>query len=84
MNWQIKYKKKASDFLSEQNLVEKFESKLKTLLLGEGRVDVKKLSGKLIGHFRMRIGKVRVIFKIDLERKIVFVKRADFRGDVYK
>lgn len=84
MNWQIKYKKNAWNFLFEQQLVEKFESKLKILLSGEGPVDVKKLSGRLIGHFRMRIGKVRVIFKIDPERKVVFVKKADFRGNIYK
>jgi len=84
MTWQIKYKKKAWNFLSEQNFVERFESKLEVLLSGKGSVDIKKLSGKLEGHFRIRIGKVRIIFKIDVERKTVFVKRADFRGDVYK
>jgi len=84
VNWQIKYKKKAWEFLSEHNLIEKFEANLKILIKGKGRVDVKKLSGKLSGHFRMRIGKVRVIFKIDLKRKIIFVKNADFRGKIYK
>ncbi len=84
MNWQIKYKKNAWDFLSKHHLVEKFELKLKILLSGNGQVDIKKLSGKLTGHFRVRIGKVRVIFKINPEERTIFVKKADFRGNVYK
>ena len=51
MNWQIKYKKKAWEFLSEHNLIEKFEANLKILIKGKGRVDVKNYQANYQGIF---------------------------------
>lgn len=47
-------------------------------------LDVKKLSGEWSDFFRMRIGKMRVLFKIDREKDEMLVYEIDFRGDVYK
>jgi mRNA-degrading endonuclease RelE of RelBE toxin-antitoxin system len=51
---------------------------------GEGRIDLKKLAGKLEGHYRLRIGNVRIILKFDFKRKIIFVKKIIFRENIYQ
>jgi len=84
MNWQIKYKKGAWKFLSENRLIDRFETTIKLFVKDKTRIDIKKLAGKLKGHYRLRIGKVRAILKFDFKSKIVYVKKADFRGRIYK
>ena len=84
MNWEIKYKKDAWKFLVENELVDKFEEAIKSFIKEGARIDIKKLRGKLYGHHRVRIGKMRVILKFDFEKKVLYVKKADFRGDIYK
>jgi len=42
------------------------------------------MKGEWKDFFRIRVGKIRIIFKIDFENKRIFVDRIDFRGDVYK
>lgn len=51
---------------------------------GEGRIDLKKLTGKLEGHYRLRMCNVRIILKFDFKRKIIFVKKVDFRENIYQ
>lgn len=84
MSWNIKYKKEAHEFLVENELIDKFERKIRDFLKGVGSVHIKKLSGKLEGHYRLRMGKIRIILKFIFENKVIYVKKADFRGDVYK
>ena len=47
-------------------------------------LDIKKMKGAWKGYHRVRMGKIRMILKIDFEKHIVFVDRIDFRGNVYK
>lgn len=47
-------------------------------------LDIKKLSGVWSGFFRMRIGRMRTIFKIDKQKDELLVFEIDFRGDVHK
>ena len=47
-------------------------------------INIKNLEGKWKGYSRLRKGKVRVIFKLDLENNYIFIDSIDFRGDVYK
>jgi mRNA-degrading endonuclease RelE of RelBE toxin-antitoxin system len=84
MNWEIKYKKDAWKFISKNKLVDKFEASIKMFIKGEGRIDLKKLAGKLEGYYRLRIGNVRIILKFDFKRKIIFVKKVDFRENIYQ
>jgi mRNA-degrading endonuclease RelE of RelBE toxin-antitoxin system len=42
------------------------------------------MKGAWKGYHRVRIGKIRMILKIDFEKHTVFVDRMDFRGNVYK
>ena len=46
--------------------------------------NIKPLSGKLQGSFRLRIGNIRIIYSIDDTIKIVYIEVIGFRGDVYK
>ncbi len=41
MNWQIKYKKDAWKFISENKLIDRFEAAINIFIKGEGRIDLK-------------------------------------------
>ncbi|MGO9021147.1 MAG: type II toxin-antitoxin system RelE family toxin [Syntrophobacteraceae bacterium] len=47
-------------------------------------LDVKRLEGEWRGFLRMRLGKMRIIFRIDKEDDVLLVYEIDYRGDVYK
>jgi len=54
-------------------------------LQGESiNIDAKKLKGSWKGYFRIRKGKLRIIFSIDTSYRSLYVERIDFRGDAYK
>jgi len=40
-------------------------------------IDLKKLVGKWKGYYRIRIGKIRVIFDISKESREIFVEKVD-------
>lgn len=48
--------------------------------------NVKELKGEWKGNYRVRFGKLRIIFTIEAEDKIqlLFVKKIGFRKDVYE
>ncbi len=90
----IKFSKSALKFIEKlkEREKEKVRLKLKSLFISleeQGiipfkELDIKKLDGKWYGFFRMRIGKIRVIFKIDKENQLLLVYEIDFRGSIYK
>jgi len=47
-------------------------------------VDIKKLYGKWQGYYRLRRGKIRIIFEVNKSAKVLYIEKVDFRGDVYK
>ncbi|RLB15123.1 MAG: hypothetical protein DRG35_04440 [Deltaproteobacteria bacterium] len=47
-------------------------------------IDVKKLKESWPGYYRIRMGKIRIIFDVDYKNKTAFVEKIDFRGNVYK
>jgi mRNA interferase RelE/StbE len=47
-------------------------------------LDIKKLKGDWDGFFRLRVGKIRIIFTVDSDADELLVYEIDFRGDVYK
>jgi len=88
MKWTIEYSRDADRFIQAEgirgavtNQIEGFLRKLR----GEPvTIDVKKLKGEWKGYFRIRKGKLRIIFSIDNAGRSIYVERVDFRGDVYK
>jgi len=54
-------------------------------LRGESiNIDAKKLKGEWKGYFRIRKGRLRIIFSIDTSYSSLYVERIDFRGNAYK
>ncbi len=51
---------------------------------GHANVDVKRLVGDWEGYYRVRKGKLRIIFDVDKHERVSYVEKIDFRGDVYK
>ncbi len=47
-------------------------------------IDIRKLSGEWKGYYRLRKGKLRIIFEVSKVERFLFVEKIDFRGDVYK
>ncbi|WP_202318613.1 type II toxin-antitoxin system RelE family toxin [Archaeoglobus neptunius] len=92
MEWRIVYHKNAKKFLRDldENRRNTVFNKLNELVDGlqDGvipirRLDIQKLKGKWEGFVRLRVGNFRVILRIDLTRKTVFVYNIHFRGKVY-
>jgi mRNA interferase RelE/StbE len=83
MKWKFKYRKQAFTFLEENDLLEKVRNKIVDYIRGE-KVDIKKLKGNWKGFLRLRTGKIRVIFKLDVDNKVVEVYKAGFRGKIYR
>jgi len=46
--------------------------------------NVKQMFGNWKGHYRMRVGTMRVIFWIDQSEKLIYIDHVGPRGDVYK
>lgn len=90
----IKFSKNAVKFLEKLTERDKEKIRLKIKLLvtsieEEGilpfrKMDIKKLEGNWKGFMRLRIGKSRVIFRIDKDKDEIYIYEIDFRGDVYK
>ncbi len=88
MKWEIGFSRDAEKFLKRENLrsetvaeIIKFLKRMK----GESvSVDVKKLKGDWQGFFRIRKGKLRIIFELNFQEHLIYVARIDHRGKVYK
>ena len=86
--------KEAVKFLGKLSAkeAEKLREKLAALLEAietEGIVpfnelDIKSLKGDWKGFLRMRVGKARIIFRIDAKADRLQVYDIDFRGNIYK
>ncbi|MGB9716778.1 MAG: type II toxin-antitoxin system RelE family toxin [Thermodesulfovibrionales bacterium] len=88
MKWRIDYSRDAEKFIEKQKIRLEVREELKKFLMkmkGENvNIDIKKLSGEWEGYYRLRKGKLRIIFEPNKTDKVLFVERIDFRGDVYK
>lgn len=46
-------------------------------------LDIKRLVG-ITGFYRLRIGKVRVIFEVDEVKKEIWIRKLGYRGGIYR
>ena len=87
MHWKIKIDKNARKYLLKYNIQDKGrEAIIKFLKFINGEdinLDVKRLKGKLKEYYRIRIGKIRIILRVNFKDKIVFVEMVEKRGDIY-
>jgi mRNA interferase RelE/StbE len=88
MKWRIDYSRDAEKFIRTQNIHDEVRRELKKFLIkikgGNINIDLKKLEGDWEGYYRLRTGKLRIIFEINKSEKALYVEKIDFRGDVYK
>ena len=88
MRWTIEYSRYADRFIQEESIQGEVNRQIEGFLrklLGESiNIDVKKLKGEWKGYFRIRKGRLRIIFSIDTSHRSIYVERIDFRGDAYK
>lgn len=45
--------------------------------------DVKKLKGKLAGKYRLRIGSLRVVYRVEKDESVILIESIGRRGDIY-
>jgi len=75
MKWKVEYSKEAKKFIDEQNIWREVRSGIsKFLQRMKGKdvnIDLKKLVGNWKGYYRIRIGKIRVIFDVSKENRAI-------------
>jgi mRNA interferase RelE/StbE len=87
--WKIDLSKQADKFIKKErlqddellSLIHKFINYSKGM---DENVNVKKLKGKWEGYHRIRIGKIRIILKVNFKEREIYVGTIDYRGEVYK
>ncbi len=93
MEWSVKIHRKANRFLEELSMNERkrVEEKIRELVeaLREGvlpyrRLDIRRLRGEWRGFLRLRVGDIRIIFKLDFETKTVYIYHIHRRESAYK
>ena len=89
MNWEISLSRQAEKFLSQRHLPDEFAIKPVRLAIRKLRgemvaINLKRLSGKWAGCYRVRIGKIRIIFSIDFDEQKILVEVIDNRGGAYR
>ena len=86
MSYAIKYAKQVEKFLDKhKDLQPKVLSALEQIAQNpfDNALDIKKLQGE--SHkYRLRIGKYRLLYEIIDEQILIYVYKAQSRGDVYK
>ena len=90
----VKFRKQPVKFLQKANSedVTKIQNQLNQLLIAieqQGiipftELDIKKMRGDWEGFYRLRVGKMRVIFIVDFDSSELEVYTIGARGDVYK
>lgn len=85
--YEIEYSKKVMKFLDKLDEKIYQRIRLKLLLLQKNpfdtSLDVKKMKN-LENTYRLRIGKIRILYKIYKDKILIFVFNIGYRGNVYK
>lgn len=63
------------------SMIQKFINYSKGL---DVNIDVKRMKGKWKGFHRIRIGKIRMLLRMNFKERTIFIDRIDFRGGVYR
>ena len=83
--FEVKFDKKAENFLSkcESELFDRIIKKLEILKQNPVPYDSKRVLGYELPTFRIRIGKYRVLYRVNYETKLAIVINIDKRERVY-
>ena len=83
----LKFLKKLSDKDTEKlrnKILQLLNSVEESGLVPSGELDIKTLEEEWQGFLRMRVGKIRIIFTVDIEQDELQMYEIGFRGDIYK
>ena len=83
----LKFLKKLSDKDTEKvrnKILQLLNSVEESGLVPSGELDIKTLEGEWQGFLRMRVGKIRIIFTVDVEQDELQIYDIGFRGNIYK
>ena len=93
MEWRIRIHRRANRFLEslsedgrrsvEEKLRELVDS-LERGVLPYQRLDIRRLKGEWESFLRLRVGDIRIIFRIGFESKIIYIYHIHYRESVYK
>ncbi|MGA7877953.1 MAG: hypothetical protein WCA08_20010 [Desulfoferrobacter sp.] len=88
MKWTVEYSADAVEFIDREDLSGQVREQI-ALFLKKMRgqavnLDAKKLKGKWKGYFRIRKGRLRIIFSVQFDLRVIYIERVDFRGQAYK
>ncbi len=88
MKWRIDYSRNADKFAQKHNVRTEVRDEIKKFFIkmkgNDANIDLRKLSGEWKGYYRLRKGKLRIIFEVSKSERFLFVEKIDFREDVYK
>ena len=93
MEWQVKIHRKAYRFLESlpedrrrivEEMLRELVEALERGVLPYHRLDIRKLRGEWKGFLRLRVGDIRVIFRIDFENKVIYIYNIHYRKHAYK
>jgi len=87
-NWSVELSKDALKYLRKlgKNTSKRILNSIEELEISENPLlhkDVRPLTGKLKGFYRLRIGEFRIIFELDRESKRIGVHVIVSRGNAY-
>ncbi len=90
----VKFRKQALKFLQKATVddANQIQTQLRQLIISIEEksiipfteLDIKKLKGEWQGFYRLRIGKIRVIFSVDFDTLDIEIYNIGSRGDIYK
>lgn len=90
----IKFRKQAIKFIekSAPDTLSRIQASLSQLLISVEEqsiipftdLDIKQMKGEWEGFYRLRVGKVRILFTVDISSGSIEVYAIGSRGDVYK
>ncbi|MEM2059349.1 MAG: type II toxin-antitoxin system RelE/ParE family toxin [Archaeoglobaceae archaeon] len=92
MEWKLIYHRNAIKFLKKlekekrEHILDKLYELLNSMekgILPIRTMDIKRLKGKWEGFFRLRVGELRIIFRIDVESKKILIYNIHFRERSY-
>ncbi len=93
MEWRVRIHRKAHRFLESLHEDKKriIEEKLRELVealehgvLPYRRLDIRRLKGEWEGFLRLRVGDIRIIFRIDFDAKTIYIYHIHYRKSAYK
>lgn len=86
MKYSLKYSKDAKKFLQKhKDIAPKIVEKLEILAQNpyDNTLDIAKLKG-YDKHYRLRVGKYRLLYEVMEEQILIYAYDIDSRGDIYK